>query len=255
MHNLQYAESGSQRVLIQPQMAISKSNPEFDVKLTHNLNNWEYYQDVELVNNPTKANPRIIISVDQSQLPEESGHYTGQLREIVAREAVWGEIADTWANWALLWSAKNHPSGAKVVNIISERKTYISGSDREYLDRERYTSDYEGYDSFYYQVSTGSINYYTPTDQTQQTTYYTVDSGSTIQHIVKGEPIKMFTYRPDSLVGNFLITEAGLLITTEDGKVIELEPTAVEHLEDTSGITTEDGLYLCTEDGQRILIG
>lgn len=129
MQSLQYASSGSQTIAVWPDVTSSlAANPSasFDMVLSNDLGKQSTTVDLTLQNTPTRVIPRLVFSLDQSQLPSYTGNYTITIRETLGSELIWGLTNAKWSEVDAKWSDSNY--GGDITTLDIDR-AWVSGSD------------------------------------------------------------------------------------------------------------------------------
>jgi hypothetical protein len=128
MQNLNYG-TGSQTIAVYPEVSSSYfNNPSgsFRLELSQDWDRSTTTVPATLLNTPTRVTPRLVLSINQTNLPEYSGLYTIQVKEGLTRRYKWGNTHVKWtdANWT--WSAQDQFTDSRV---LDNDRAYVSGSD------------------------------------------------------------------------------------------------------------------------------
>lgn len=129
MQSLQYATTGSQTIAVWPDITSSFSgNPSasFDMVLVNDYGEQSTTVDLTLQNIPTSVTPRLVFSLNKSQLPPYTGNYTITVRESLGSALIWGLTNVTWGDIQAKWSDSTF--GGTPVELDTDR-AWISGSD------------------------------------------------------------------------------------------------------------------------------
>jgi hypothetical protein len=130
MQSLQYATTGSQTIAVWPDNDPSFSNlssASYDMVLVNDLGQQSTTVGLTLQNTPTSVTPRLVFSLNRSQLPSYTGNYTISILERVGTdELIWGNVDQTWGEIQAKWSDKTYGGLPQTLDID---RAWVSGSD------------------------------------------------------------------------------------------------------------------------------
>lgn len=129
MQSLQYATTGSQTIAVWPDTDPSFSTLAFntyDLVIVNDYGQQSTTVDLTLQNIPTSVTPRLVFSLNKSELPSYTGNYTITLRETAGGALIWGTINQKWGEIQAKWS--DNAFGGTPTPIDTDR-AWISGSD------------------------------------------------------------------------------------------------------------------------------
>ena len=129
MQTLLYNSTGTQTIAVWPDVTSSlASNPSasFDMVLSNDYSKAQTTVELDLLNIPTSVLPRLVFSLNRSQLPSYTGNYTITIREREGIAAKWGEISLAWTDYDALWSS---PTLAGAATELDIDRAWVSGSD------------------------------------------------------------------------------------------------------------------------------
>lgn len=130
MQSLQYASTGTQTIAVWPDNDPSfslLSSASYDMVLVNDLGQQSTTVDLTLQNTPTSVTPRLVFSLNRSQLPSYTGNYTITIREEVGLyNLIWGTTNQTWSEIQAKWSDSNY--GGLPTTLDTDR-AWVSGSD------------------------------------------------------------------------------------------------------------------------------
>ena len=124
MQSLQYASSGTSTIAVWPEVTSSlASNPSasFDMVMSDDYSKAETTVSLTLLNTPTSVTPRLVFSLNRSELPSYSGNYTITIREQLDVPAIWGQISVKWQDYDNLWSSPLAPGQAGATTLDTAR--------------------------------------------------------------------------------------------------------------------------------------
>jgi len=130
MQSLTYDTSGTETIAIWPDVTSSiNTNPSasYDMVLSSDYGLQETIVSMSLDSIPTEVNPRLIFTLNKSDLPNYTGNYTYIVREgtpIVVNER-WFEADETWSAYAVRW---NGTAETQFTTIETDR-AWIEGND------------------------------------------------------------------------------------------------------------------------------
>ena len=130
MQSLQYATSGTQTIAVWPDSDPSfslLSSASYDMVLVNDLGQQSTTVDLTLQNTPTSVTPRLVFSLNRSELPSYTGNYTITIREAVGLyDLIWGTTDQTWSEIQAKWSDSTY--GGLPTTLDTDR-AWVSGSD------------------------------------------------------------------------------------------------------------------------------
>lgn len=131
MQSLQYAPSGSQTIAVWPDTEASSVTNSFRMVLSSDYSKASTTVDLTLQNTPTRVIPRLVFSLNKSELPSYTGNYTITIQEAPATEVknfIWGQTDSSWSGIQARWSDQTY-TGAGTYVDIDEDRAWVSGSD------------------------------------------------------------------------------------------------------------------------------
>ena len=129
MQTLLYNSTGTQTIAVWPDVTSSlASNPSasFDMVLSNDYSKAQTTVELDLLNTPTSVLPRLVFSLNRSQLLSYTGNYTITIREREGIPAIWGQINAAWTDYDALWSS---PTLAGAATELDIDRAWVSGSD------------------------------------------------------------------------------------------------------------------------------
>lgn len=129
MQSLQYASSGTQTIAVWPDVTSSLAgspSASFDMVLVNDYGQQSTTVDLTLQNTPTSVTPRLVFSLNRSQLPSYTGNYTITIREGLGAGLIWGQTNITWGNIQAKWSDRNYEP---ILTVLEVDRAWVSGSD------------------------------------------------------------------------------------------------------------------------------
>jgi len=129
MQSLQYATTGSQTIAVWPDVTSSLAgNPSasFDMVLVNDLGQQSTTVDLTLQNTPTSVTPRLVFSLNKTQLPSYTGNYTITIREGLQEDLIWGQVDINWGEIQAKWSDSTFIG---TYTSLDEDRAWVSGSD------------------------------------------------------------------------------------------------------------------------------
>ena len=99
MQSLQYATTGTQTIAVWPDNDPSFSlisSASYDMVLVNDLGQQITTVDLTLQNTPTSVTPRLVFSLNKTQLPSYTGNYTITIREGLQEDLIWGQVDMNW---------------------------------------------------------------------------------------------------------------------------------------------------------------
>lgn len=171
MINLYYSSSGQQHTAIWPEVTASEypintASASFVLEVTQEYDRSSGSIDLTLANTPNRYSPRMVFSLNRSDVPQFSGQYNTQLIQYTSARPVWGSTERKWslANWQ--WSSTFAPVSQ---SIIDQDRAWVSGSDFATFDVYTSSSTETIYDSGSAYPAT---EYVSPDENGTYTTYH-----------------------------------------------------------------------------------
>lgn len=131
MQSLQYAITGSQTIAVWPDTPASSSASNFRMILSDDYDKSSTTIDLSLQNTPTRVIPRLVFSLNKSELPSYTGNYTITIQEgttTVTKNLIWGTTDQTWGEIQAKWGDATYQDSSGFSTIDIDR-AWVSGSD------------------------------------------------------------------------------------------------------------------------------
>lgn len=116
-------------LVVWPEVTASYSGrltTSYSLELTQDYDLTTSSLNLNLLNSPNSVNPRLIFSVTGSEVPDYSGLYTAQIREVYQDKITWSQLNEKWAETQYKWGRV----GEYVDQILETDRASISGSDQ-----------------------------------------------------------------------------------------------------------------------------
>lgn len=97
----------------------------YSLELTQDYDLSSSSLQMDLLNSPNSVNPRLIFSLTGSIVPDQSGLYTAQVREVYQVRLRWSELHEKWAETQYKWGQV----GEYDDRVLETERATISGSD------------------------------------------------------------------------------------------------------------------------------